>query len=279
MEDKTKFYFTKVPARLLRAHTLLDHIDRGLLAQIASYHPNPCFLPVDYLTSVVLGCGEKAFYRAVFKLDLLGLISFEKNGKRSPTRKRPNHYTFNADPSLWRLPRPLSDEIKADFSKLGQGELVYKNDPFDHEFAFKIYFNKKYPKYQVQAKNRSVSNLTGTPVRCEIDPADLPWFERLNEIKNQELTPERILTDYYKNKLNIQSLSTLGELIGFNQRKYLIDLKDRYMQVTVNPPTEAVAKLVALVEGLEKNGATRGEISIALATALAASKTTSSDEN
>lgn len=275
MEDKAKFYFTKLPVRLLRAHTLLDHVDRGLLTQIASYHPNPCFLPVDYLTSVVLGCGEKSFYRAVYKLDLLGLICFEKNGKRSPTRKNPNHYTFNADPSLWRLPRPLSDEIKADYAKLGHGELVYKTDPFIHEFGFKLYFNKKYPKYQVQAKNRSVSNLTGTPVRGEIDPADLPWFERFNEIKNQELTPERILTDYYKNKLNIQSLSTLGELIGFNQRKYLIELKDRFMQVMVNPPTEAAAKLAALVEGLEKNGASRVEISSALAAAIAEAKAAS----
>jgi len=267
MEGKTKFYFTKIPTRLLRAHTLLDHIDRGLLEQIASYHPNPCFLPVDYLTSVVLGCGEKAFYRAVLKLQLLGLIEFEKNGKRSPRRKRPNHYTFNADPSLWRLPLTLSDEIKADYTRLGQGELVYKDAPFNHEFGFKLYFNKKYPKYQIKAKNRSVSSLTGTPVREEIDPKDQPWYERFNEIINQELSPLRILSDFYKHKMEIQSLE-LGGFAGLNQKKYLVELKDKYMQLTVNPPTEAAAKLVAIAENLEKNGATRGEIILALSASV-----------
>lgn len=264
MKDSAKYYFTRLPMRLLRAHTLLDHVDRGLLLQIASYHPNPCFLPVDYLTSVVLGCGEKSFYRAVYKLKTLGLIEFERNGKRSHWRKRPNFYTFNADPSLWRLPQALSDEIKADYAKLGHGELVYKNAPFVHEYGFKLYFNKKYPKYQIQAKNRSVSKLTGTPVRAEIDPTDQPWHERFSEITKQDLPPERILTDFYKHKIAIQSLATLGEVMGMNQRNYLIELRDRYMQVTVNPPTEEAKKVLELADKLEKNGATRMEILTAI---------------
>lgn len=260
MEEKSKFYFTKLPSRLLKAHTLLDHVDRGLLQQVAVYHPNPCFLPVDYLTSVVLGCGEKAFYRAVYKLKMLGLIQFEKGRRKSKGRNRPNLYTFNADPSLWRLPKPLSDEIRGDYQKLGLGELEYKNEPFKHEFAFKIYFNSSYPKHRIETKNRSVSDLTGTPVRKEIKPEDLPWFERLNKLNEENPMPLKIIADYYRYQFSIKSLGTLGEVIGFNERKFLLELKDRYMQITASPPSESIAKLVQQIEDLEKNGATRAEI-------------------
>lgn len=179
------------------------------------------------------------------------------------------HYRFNrrtasahvnADPSLWRLPKPLSDEIRADYRKLGLGELEYKNEPFKHEFAFKIYFNSSHPKYRIEAKNRSVSALTGTPVREEIKPEDLPWFERLNKLIEENPMPLKILADYYRHQVSIKSLGTFGEMIGFNERKFLMELKDRYMQITANPPTESIAQLVRKIKELEKNGATRGDI-------------------
>lgn len=266
MNEKTQFYFKRLPSKILKAHTLIDNIDRGLLVQFALFHPKPCFLSVDYLTEVVLGCGEKAFYRSVLKLQFLGLIQFKRGSRKAKDRKRPNHYTLVSDPKNWRLPKPLSDEIKADYAKLAGGELVYEKEQFPNELGFKIAFNKIYPKYAIKFKHALADETERVPVRAEIAPNDLPWFDRLDILTSEHCTPSRVVADFYKNKDEILKLKVAGAINGVYERKYLTTLEGEFVKISNAPPTENVLRLLSLGIDLENRGMTGVEIGEAIKT-------------
>jgi hypothetical protein len=256
MNEKKMFYFKMVPQRLLEAHTLLDNIDRGLLIEIIKYHPKDCFLPVDYLTEVVLVCGEKAFYRSVYKLQMLGLIGFKRGDRRSKDRRQSNHYWFVDDPSSWRLPKDLANQVKADYSTLGLGELIFKERGFPNELGFKIAFNVSHPKHQIKRKVRPKKNLTGVPVKEDLKPSELEYRKRLENLVRDDFPASGIIANYYRQKEEIQiaRVAADGE-IGVFEKKYLLELDSRFNNLIQNPePSPDLLKLLALGVDLEIKG-------------------------
>ncbi len=271
MEEKSKFYFKRLPSKILNADTLLDNNDRGLLAKIANFYPNPCFLSVDYLTEVILGCGEKSFYRSVYKLQFLGLIVFQRGKKTRPNRKFPNTYTFVNNPSLWRLPKPLSDEIAADYAKLGFGELILKNEQFLDELDFKTQFNKSFPKHQIKIKS-TTSEITGeiqktkdTFVVENLTPEQRQYFDWLDFLNSPHIGETKIIADYYKQKNKIENtkLKNQAEVDAY-EKKYLARLEAMFFEVSNNPKNIMARTLSNLATNLEAKGLTGDEISVEL---------------
>ncbi len=256
MTDKKMFYFKMVPQRLLEAHTLLDNLDRGLLVEIIKYHPKDCFLSVDYLTEVVLVCGEKAFYRSVYKLQMLGLIGFKRGDRKSEDRRQSNRYWFIEDPSLWRLPKDLANKVKADYLTLGFGELVFKGKGFPNELGFKITFNLSHPKHQIKRKVRPKKILTGTPVSEDLKPTELEYRKRLENLVRDDFPASGIIANFYKQKDEILvAKEALDGEIGVYEKKYLLELDLRFSGFGKTPEQSIdIVKLLALGADLEIKG-------------------------
>lgn len=256
MNEKKMFYFKMVPQRLLEAHTLLDNLDRGLLIEIIKYHPKDCFLSVDYLTEVVLVCGEKAFYRSVYKLQMLGLIGFKRGDRRSKDRRQSNHYWFVDDPSFWRLPKDLANQVKADYLTLGLGELVFKNKGFPNELGFKIAYNVSHPKHQIKRKVRPQKILTGVPVSEDLKPSELDYRKRHENLVREDFPESGIVANFYRQKEEIQiaKIAIDGE-IGVFEKKYLLELDSRFSSLSQKPdPSLDLLKLLTLGVDLEIKG-------------------------
>ncbi|NOT80478.1 MAG: hypothetical protein HOP07_15915 [Bacteriovoracaceae bacterium] len=256
MNDKKMFFFKMIPQRLLEAHTLLDNLDRGLLVEIIKYHPKDCFLSVDYLTEVVLVCGEKAFYRSVYKLQMLGLIGFKRGDRKSKNRRQSNHYWFIDDPSYWRLPKDLANQVKADHLALGGGELVFKEKGFTNELGFKITFNLTHPKHQIKRKERSKKILTGVPVRGNPEPSELEYRKRLENIMRDDFPPTGIIASFYREKDEIiVARVAADDEMGFYEKKYLLELDLIFNDLSKKPELGLdLTKLLNLGVELEAKG-------------------------
>jgi hypothetical protein len=257
MKAKTNYLFDRIPNRLMKAHTLLDNIDRGLLGQIISWHPNSCIYSVDYLTEIVLVCGEKAFYRSVYKLQMLGLIEFKRGHWKAKKRRNSNQYTFVCDPSLWRLPKPLSDLIKADHEKLGLGELIYKNPPYANELGFKLAFNSTYPKYQIKIKAEA-------PKEEILSPTEQAWAGRLDLLTSIHSTPAKVIADFYKFKSEILKLSLENCGFGKYEQKFFEELKKKFDSLVSNSIDEDTFALLNLGNKLDNDGNNADEIQNAI---------------
>lgn len=255
MDNKAKFLFNRIPTRLLRAHTLLDNIDRGLLEQIASWYPNDCFYSVNYLTEVVLGCGEKAFYRSIYKLRMLGLIEFKRGN-----RKKPNHYIFVADPSCWKLPTPLSQLIQTDHIALGFGKLVYGHEPFPNELGFKLAFNSSYPKHKIKLKISSTEAKDISPRKEDLNPIDREWFNRYDILISEHITNSKIIADYFKYKNELLKINIEDNGLSDFQKKYLLELKDKFDQLSKSPDCTDTLNLLKLANELDNDGNNAEEI-------------------
>lgn len=255
MDNKAKFLFNRIPTRLLRAHTLIDNIDRGLLEQIASWYPNDCFYSVNYLTEVVLCCGEKAFYRSVYKLRMLGLIEFKRGN-----RKKPNRYTFVSDPSYWKLPKPLSEAVKADHVALGFGELSCKFEPFPNELGFKIAFNSAHPKHKIKMKEKYYEVMDNIFQKENLSMIERGWFDKYDILKSVHITNSRIISDFYKYKNEFLKLEIEDNGLGDFEKKYLFELKSRFQFLSLNPDCEDTLNLLKLGNKLENDGINAEEI-------------------
>lgn len=271
MDEKAKFYFKRVPSKILNADTLLDNNDRGLLLKIINFYPNPCFLSVNYLTEVVLSCGEKSFYRSVYKLQHLGLIIFQRGKKERPNRKFPNTYTFVNNPYLWRLPKPLSDEIRADYAKLGFGELAFKNEPFADEMDFKISFNHSYPKHQIKIKNPEPENngqkenLTDASVRDVLSLEERQFFDWLDFLFSPHIGETKIIADYYKHQTKIENIKLKNQTeVGIYERQYFTKLEAMFFEIRNNTKNDMVQALLNLATTLESKGIDGDQISTEL---------------
>lgn len=250
------FYFKMIPQRLFEAHTLLDNFDRGLLVEIIKYHPKDCFLSVDYLTEVVLVCGEKAFYRSVYKLQMLGLIGFKRGDRKSKDRRQSNHYWFVDNPSFWRLPKELSNQLKADYFALGLGELVFKEKGFPNELGFKIAFNVSHPKHQIKRKKRPPKSLTCSRVKEDLKPSELEYRKRTENLVRDDFPASGIIANFYKQKdeIIVARAAADGE-IGVYEKKYLLELDSRFNDLSKNPePSIDLVKLLSLGSDLEIKG-------------------------
>lgn len=268
MEDKAKFYFKRVPSKILKADNLLDNTDRGLLVRISLFHPNPCFLSVNYLTEKVLGCGEKAFYRSVLKLQFLGLIEFKRGKRARPNRKNPNTYTLIDDPTQWRLPQPLADEIKVDFAKLGFGDLIFKKDPFPNELGFKIAFNKTHPSYLIKIKsevdNVAEEEAPKISIRETLSATEQRFFDLLDLLDSPHITNSKIIGDYFKNKNKIEmNRSKTNTDFGVFESKYYLHLEEKFFEAS-NDTKDSTRALLNLATNLEAKGVNGEEIQSAI---------------
>lgn len=266
MNEKKMFYFKMVPQRLLEAHTLLDNLDRGLLVEIIKYHPKDCFLSVDYLTEVVLICGEKAFYRSVYKLQMLGLIGFKRGNRKSEDRRQSNRYWFVDDPRFWRLPKDLANQIKADYLTLGGGELVFKDKGFLNELGFKIAFNLSHQKHQIKRKKCPKKVLTGMPVREDLKPSELEYRKRLENLVREDFPASGIISNFYRQKdeIMIAKKAADGEM-DFYEKQYFLELDSKFQELSKKPEQSPdVLKLLSLGTDLENKGLDGQEIAEAL---------------
>lgn len=250
--NKARFFFSRIPKRLLQAHNLLDRNDRELLVQVAAWHPKPCFYSVDYFTETILGIGDKAFYRALYKLSFLGLIQIKKGN-----RKRPNNYIFIDDPSLWRLPKNLADNISNDHEKLGLGTIQFKEKGFINEYGFKVAFNSAFPKYQLKLNKVDNSQseekiLTDTPVRETLEPAEQGYFDLLKNLTSIHRSEPKIIADYYKNREKITAIkSAPKEEQAPNERNYFLTLEAAFFEISSNPKDDLVRPLLVFAVNLE----------------------------
>jgi hypothetical protein len=254
--DKSRYFYAKIPKRLLQSYSLLNPTDRAVLTQIISWYPNECFYAVNYFTEKILGVGDKAFYQSIYKLQFLGLIRFKRGN-----RKRPNRYLFVADPRDWRLPKPLCDQIRADHLKLGFEDFKCQHEPFPNEYGFKVAFNKIYPKYAIKIQTtEEVSSLTDTSVAEPIiSEEDKLWVKKYENIDGVHASATRTVADYYKYQLVIAQAKTKLDTSP-HQKKYLLRLEEKFFEISYSPPDEIVKKILALATELESKGLSPDDI-------------------
>ena len=261
--DKTKYFYAKIPKRLFQSYGLLNPTDRATLAQIISWHPNECFYAVNYFTEVVLGVGDKAFYQSIYKLQLLGLIRFKRGN-----RKRPNRYLFEPDPRNWRLPKPLSDQIRDDYLKLGFADFKYQHEPFPNEYGFKIVFNKLHPKLAIKIKEPTPtgSAVTDMPISTpELSADEMIWYKKYDYLTGIHSSPTKVVADYYKYQSEISKIKNSSSNLEY-EKKYLLLLEEKYFEVRLNPPDEITKKILNLATDLESRGLSGEEIQVQLGT-------------
>ena len=258
-KKKTKYYFNRVPSRLMQQYTLLSSIDRDLLGQIVAWEGNDCFLTVDFLTEVVLVCGEKAFYRSVHKLQMLGLIRFKRGN-----RKRPNRYRFNEDPSHWRLPQPLQSQIAGDYQTLHGEELHFLEKAYPNEHGFKLAFNAAYPKYQLKLGKEPVGEVTGMPVTQDLTPEEKVWDNLLGSLE-KHMPDQRIIREYYRSKCELRQLRIASkEELRSVKNRYLTALERKFDLIQASPPNKLILDLLRLGVDLENQGRSGEEIQAAM---------------
>ncbi len=260
MNDKAHFFFSRLPKRLLQSHTLLDRNDRELLTQIIAWHPNDCFYSVDYFTETILGIGDKAFYRSLYKLQFLGLIKIKKGN-----RKRPNHYSFVDDPRLWRLPKELGEAIATDYQKLGLGTLEYQIGNFPNEYGFKLAFNSAYPKYPIKIKEREAPQekqpFDEKAFKENLSPQDKKFYERFYFLNSVHISNPKIIADYYQAKKNIaEAIGKSSTDLAEYERRYYLTLEAKFFEVANNPQDEITRSLLGFAINLENKSLTNEEI-------------------
>lgn len=261
-KEKKDYYFTSVPSVLVRAHDLLSKNDRDLLIQIISYYPNSCFLTVNKLTEQILVCGEKAFYRSVYKLAHLKLIHF-KRGNRS----KPNYYTFEPDPQKWRLTKELHEQLSFDAKAIKEKELIFVNEPFPNAYGFISSFNLCYPDFKIDLPKR-IETETKNPEPSSTEDISViiqKWFNRMEQMARNTSTFYIIKNYNYFDQQVIQYQAwRQGELVEYSaceaEKRYIKLLIEKFELISKNPKSEFEQKCFAMMKQLSDDGKAGWEI-------------------
>jgi hypothetical protein len=248
-KEKTPYLYTLVPFQLIRCHQLLNRTDRDVLIQIIAFGKKSCYYAVDKWTEEVLGTGEDAFYRSIYKLRFLGLIDFKK-GKRG----RSSFYFYHPDPRLWILPKEIETLLQADRVKLGLEPIQFVHAGFDSYKHFVNAFNKNYPRYAIKNKDPK-------PINDE----DGVWLKKLENIKSIHHTDTKTIYDFYFYKKQIIQKNTgqSGQMLSI-EKKYLKHLERAFIKLNRKPTSRFVANMLNIAEELEKEGLVGEQIKLAL---------------
>lgn len=185
-EIRYNFIFTAIPAILLKAHDLLNKNDRDLLAQIICAGPNGCFMTVDRLTEKILGCGEPAFYRSVYKLKHLRLISFRRGNKT-----KANLYKFESDCQKWRLTADMHRQLVEHAKKCNIDNFQMQTEPFPNLFGFITSYNSVYASHPLEfPKKKNFSE--PEPIHALSDPMNSTSKTEATPIKDVQFTESRL---------------------------------------------------------------------------------------
>jgi hypothetical protein len=248
-KERTPYLYTLVPFQLLRCHQLLNRTDRDVLIQIIAFGKKSCYYAVDKWTEEVLGTGEDAFYRSIYKLRFLGLIDFKK-GKRG----RSSFYFYNSDPRLWILPKEIETLLQADRAKLGLEPILFVHNGFENYNHFVNAFNKKYPRYAIKNKDPK-----------PINEEDADWLKKLENIKSIHHTDAKTVYDFYiyKNQIIQKNKGQTEQMLPI-QKKYLKYLERAFIKLNKKPTSRFIANMLNIAEELEKEGLAGEKIKQAL---------------
>jgi hypothetical protein len=194
-------YFTPI-YNIIIQNWFLDPIERLLAILIASQPNGICELSREILKKYCR-CGPYHLERAIKRLEFMNIIRVERGGwkQRNPPVREPNHYIFEFDPYLWRIPKEIQKKIKNESENMGKTPREFTFEGFPNQTGMEIVFRSAVPRYAEgrRARNKGRRTLDTAEGSKSLAASELKtmWHKKMETITSSETSFAAIAAEYY----------------------------------------------------------------------------------